>query len=250
MFRRLVVSAALVLSSVVPFASAVAQPSSVIPGLHLKFTTPMGTAYQTSPIDVFVTLMLDAGAPAFNFDGRSYDPTSPMPFGIPKSTLPTEGFEFGTDELATFAPDSYNSAFLFLVPNCEASTFLPACPSQFGPPYDFTFGVGLGLDGSTFSIAPGTSMDFLLGTLTPTGGIAPVGTYTLADAQIIAQVNGKDDAGRDIAGFTTGLVDACDNVVPSCGFSRDVIPTPEPATFGLLTLGLGFVGVVRRRRTV
>jgi hypothetical protein len=91
-------------------------------------------------------------------------------------------------------------------------------------------------------------MSFLLGTLTPTGGSAPFGTYTLGSADVIAQVDGQDDAGDEIFGFTDGLVNACDNALSSCAFTRTVVPAPEPATFGLLGLGLGFVGVIRRRR--
>ena len=247
MNRRLLLSVAVAVSTIAPFASAIAQPSSRIPGLHLAFTTPTGTAYQTSPVDVFLTLTLDAGAPPFNFDGTFFDPSSPTPFGIPKSTLPTSGFGFGSgNPPADFAPNSYDSAFLFLVIGC-GGTFLANCPDLGGPPYDFAFGPGLPTS-DKFSFAPGTSMSFLLGTFMPTGGSAPPGTYTFFDAELIAQVNGQDKDGNEIFGFTDGLVDTCDGLLPSCGFTRSVVPAPEPATFGLFGLGLGFVGLVRRQR--
>jgi hypothetical protein len=248
MIKRLFFAATLAVSTAVPFASIGAQPSSLIPGLHLSFTTPSGTVYQNSSIDIFVTLALDAGAPPFIFDGNTYDPSSPTPFGIPASTLPTDGFTFDDGTPETFAPNAYDAAFLFLVVDCNGTTFFLACPDQNGPPYDFTFGDGLGVNSETFSMAPGTSMSFLLGTLTPTGGLAPVGTYMLGSADIVAQVDGQDAAGDEIFGFTDGLVNACDNALPSCAFTRSVVPAPEPATFSLFGLGLGFVGLVRRRR--
>ncbi|MEO7086302.1 MAG: PEP-CTERM sorting domain-containing protein [Gemmatimonadaceae bacterium] len=228
-----------------PLVTATAQPSSLIPGLSASFVQPTGTVYSTSPIDVYVRLTLDAGAPAFNFDGTSYEPSSPMPFGLDRSLLPTSGVIFGTDTAAVFS--NYDAAFLFLAFGCDGNFTNTSGDCLSGPPYTFTFGPGLP-SSDVFSLAPGTSWDFVFGTFTPDGGRAPDGTYFFSDVELLAQIDGVDASGDIVIGSTPGLVDTCLNPDPTCAFTRSVVSTPEPATFGLLGLGLGFVGLVRRQR--
>ncbi|MEO7087101.1 MAG: PEP-CTERM sorting domain-containing protein [Gemmatimonadaceae bacterium] len=117
--------------------------------------------------------------------------------------------------------------------------------------YDAPSWLGL----STFTLAAsgdlGDSMDFLFGTFTPVGGTAPAGVYNVFDAALLIGVDGVDDGGNAISAEFTAA-DTCPTSAPSCAFSRTITgdattSTPEPATFGLLGLGLGFVGVIRRR---
>src|SRR5205807_686765 len=101
------------------------------------------------------------------------------------------------------------------------------------------------------SLAPGESKDYLFGTFTPIGD-APAGTYTFFDAGLTFIFDGTDLNGDAIT-TTATAAETCTGDDPACGFSRvihadAVTGTPEPATFGLIGMGLGFVGLARRHR--
>jgi hypothetical protein len=281
MVRRLFLGLASVAALSLPISTAVAQPTSSIPGLHLSFTQPTGTVSSTAPIDIFLTLSLDPNAAAFTFDGSSPSTN----FGVPDLVLPTTGTYNinGQQENGIFDPNSpneYTSASTTYSLECSGS-FFTGCG---GSPYDFNFSfctdptVGCFLGLSSFTLQPGNSFEFLFGTLTPTGGAAPPGTYNLFNTAAIISVAGTgfeaDQNGNEILDangnpipiptqdsngntvFFSGdvnIADTCENGAtnPQCNFTRTVVDTtatPEPATLTLFGLGLVAIGGARRRR--
>lgn len=222
-------------------ASAFAQalPSS----LKLVFTQQTGTASATASIPVMLTLTNTSASQAFVFN-------SSLPnFGLNPSALPTTGYYFdvnGVYTTATFA--SYSSANLGSSFGC-ATTFTTSCTS--GPPYNFNFAPGLT---SPLSLAAGASTSYLFGTFVPSAGAVAPGTYSFFYAAAIANISGLDSAGHVLSSTLT-LAETCPGQsAAACGaagyFSRTVVAVPEPATWGLMALGLGIVAMRRRVKTI
>ena len=91
-------------------------------------------------------------------------------------------------------------------------------------------------------------MDFKLFELTPTGGNATPGTYSLFTAGIGLDVDGKDEFGGDMFGEVYEFRTNCPD--PNCTFTRTVSNVPVPAAVWLFSSGLiGLVGVARRKKT-
>jgi hypothetical protein len=230
-----------------------AQGTTFYPGLTATFITPFGAVAPTDPVDVWLRLSLAPSAPALNFDG--FSPATQ--FGLPASLVPTTG-RTQTGITASFA--TYRTA---------QTTVGLACPNGFGPPatppgispapcggtaYRFTPNTA-GNDPSfnflmMFSLAPGGSFDFRVGTFTPQPGGAPPGTYELYRLAPAIHVVGADAAGRQLTAITQ-LVQTCPSAPgPDCGFIRTVVgPTvvPEPAPVALVGAALVIVGGVAWR---
>ncbi|MEO8623132.1 MAG: PEP-CTERM sorting domain-containing protein [bacterium] len=268
MVRRWFIGFAAAVALSVPLSTAVAQPSSNVPGLHASYLQPTGTGTTHDAFDIWIRLTLDAGANPFMFDGDSPGTN----FGIPGLTLPSQGSYFDGTNYQSLAFDSYSFARTTVALECSG-TFFTSCG---GTPYvfDFYYCGALApcfLGQNTFTMAPGSTYDYLFGTLTPAGGTAPAGTYNLYNAATWLSVVGT---GHEVDANGNDVLDANGNQIlhtdlnayvdlavtcgagannPSCNFIRtttdDTVVTPEPATLGLVGLGLFAIGGLRRRRS-
>jgi hypothetical protein len=230
----------------VPGATAVAQPTTNVPGLSIRFLDPFAIGSPSASFDVVLRLALAAGSPTFSFNG-----TAPPAFGLPGS------FPFPTTGNILIGPNAGNrSTFTRFtgaaldagIESCGSFTDVGCNPGA----YQFLFNtnaptfVGLG----ELTLAPGTFMDFLLGTFVPTGGAAPPGVYTFFNTGAVVLFLGEDSHGN-LLGENVSLVETCTNQDPTCAFTRvvgGVTSIPEPATLGLVGMGVALLGIVKRRR--
>lgn len=219
--------------------SAPALAEVEVPQLSLVFKDPTGTALATDTIDVWVTLSF-SGTEAFSFDLSQGEPD----FGLPSSFLPLRGNNPGLDIFdAEFA--SFTGAYLYTVRFCSG-TFTTGCG---GPPYEVdgvVSGNGWFDVGDTYTLAAGATQDFLLYTLTPTGGTAAPGTYEFRNIGLGIAFEGLDLDGNEIRADVQALT--CPDFDPSCSFSRVVTAVPEPSSWAMMLGGLAFAAGVARRR--
>lgn len=164
--------------------------------------------------------------------------------------MPPTGYLSSNPSGPDVAFASYSSAWLTVGFGCSG-TFTAVCNN--GPPYDFTFADLSPIAGTAFSMQPGGSFDFMFGTFTPTGGIAPPGTYEYDGVVVQFLVRGYDADGNNLDTWVR-LASTCPNgVTPDCAFTRTVIgqpgtAVPEPANVALLVAGLMGLAVAGRRR--
>jgi len=268
MVRRWFIGFAAAVTLSVPLSTAVAQPTSHVSGLHASFLQPTGTGTTHDAFDIWIRLTLDANANPFAFDGDSPGTN----FGIPGLTMPALGTFVDATGQHNAVFDSYAFARTTVALECSG-TFFTGCG---GSPYlfDFYYCQGISpcfLGQSQFNLAPGDTYDYLFGTLTPAGGSAPPGTYDLYNAltwlsvvgtghevdnngNTVRDANGNPIIHTDVSSYVD-LAGTCSDGVnnPSCNFTRtttaDIVVTPEPATMGLVGLGLLLaIGGLRRRR--
>lgn len=213
--------------------TAAASPAAAAATGTVVFTQPTGSVSSTDSIDVELTVALDPGSSAITTNA-SGDVTS----GVTDADL----IAAGIDPTAVASSD-INVSF-----SCSG-TFTTGCG---GPPYDFNF--ALAPSGLPFSqnldLEPGSTTNTLFGTFTPTGGIAPYGTYTFYDASIFAQFyDAQNNHLGDVSFF-----DTCGSQQASCAFTRTVDSgpiaggVPEPASWALMIGGFGLAGAALRRR--
>ena len=207
----------------------------------LVYTEPTGTVNANETIDVWVRLTLDLSS-----DSLTYDPFDPYPNGVNPADIPIEGYSYDQNAVVPF--DLYDYIFQSVGRVCD-DTFAVGCSdpgSQYGYTADFGADSWFNFSGTIF---PGESRDFKLYELTPTGGAAAPGTYSLFTTDITLNVEGTDEFGGTmdaaIYEFSTDCPDA------NCTFTRTVSNVPVPAAVWLFGSGLlGLIGVARRKARV
>jgi hypothetical protein len=209
----------------------------------LEYTQRVGTATPTETISMALRYTLDPSSSALTF---SNNPLS----GFAPADLPTFGTRFnqgtGQFEQVPFAPGSIDRVSLYTFYVCN-TTFFAGCSA--GGEYSFAFDFSRpgGLD--SFSLAPGTSVDFLLGTLTPKSGGAAPGTYLFFSAGLQLEFFGLDQAGNPLSGYH-GLGSTCMTFQADCAFTRTVLAVPEPGMPVLMALALAALGMSRLQAQV
>jgi len=240
----LVALAATALAFTVPVAVHAQQ---YYPGLSLSYITPSATVSSTEVIEVWVRASLDAGATAlditsdtstfFGFDGQI-----PRPDG---ELVVLYGLGAHAGCYGSFWPTDacYNSSSPYLFSfNDDARSLLV----------------------TTWSLAAGSSHDFLFGFFTPQNGPVAPGTYTHFYSGPTFGYGFRRsirDASGDFLGYepnvSSGSFDLATTCAgtgfpppDSCKFERTVAGgvVPEPATLSLFGLGLVGVGVMSRRK--
>lgn len=207
----------------------------------LHFTTPTGTARPTDIIEVWGTLSLSASSGPLTYDRSN----TTAPFGL--QSLPEFGhiqYSYSPTDTVKFA--SYTSSFVVIGRTCVGN-FTAGCDE----------GQYTGEQGSTnwfhleepFTMNPGESRNFLLGTFTPTDGTAALDTYmTNGEFWIGIGVRGLNISGDELEAYAVKF-STCPSQGPDCVFSRTVSEVPVPASAWLLGTGLMGLGAMRKRRT-
>ncbi len=247
---------------------AASSPANAAFLATLAFVEPTGTVAPDESIPVWLTLTLD---PASDPLAITLDSDTDPPFGVPLANYPDfvatplggrQGLAY---ELVSL--DTVLSVTLNVAARCAGTLIGECSPGA----YAFDFNLS-GPDSLSFrpdaawpevALAPGESLDFLLGTFVPTAPVA-AGTYTFFGAQVLLEFGARGTwlrQARDANGAP--LVDASGQPVfesapveagafgrlplgetacfsaPSSGgceaaFSRTVVPLP-PSVLLLLT---------------
>ena len=230
LFKTMLLSSALALA---PQAHAAVIAS-------LTFNAPTGTVASNMPIDIYLTLTLDADSDPLTSDATG---------------RPTSGFDYAgyTGPIDLNDPNTrvfFNESF-----GCSG-TFTDGCGGGTSAyQWDFNYNQPNFISPVDFNLQPGQSYSWLFGTFTPIGGNAPAGLYTFYNASTLVQIynpgadpNDPNDDQNDFINFAQ----TCPTQEASCAFTRNVFAAttavPEPGTWGMLIFGFGAVGAALRRR--
>lgn len=241
--RRLAQAVAALGLSVAAFGAWAQAPLS---SLSLTFVDPTETVSSTAAIPIVVRFANNDASQAFTFDPSLPD------FGLDASLLPTEGqysVDGGDPIYSPFA--TYTGAYLTIGAGCSG-TFYGSCSDT---PYHFDFGDNP-FDGATYTLAAGQSVDFTLGTFTPTGGSVAPGTYEFYRAVIGIAVFGTDADGHDLSTLNFPIATCSYDTAADCAgktiFTRVVegspSAVPEPSSWALMAVALSAMGLIARRR--
>lgn len=212
----------------------------------LTFVQPTGTVTPNQQIDVRMRFTIDANSPGLNFS------SNPLT-GFAAADLPTVGRYFNpvTGQFETHAIASISGAYLNTFFGCD-ETFTGGCN---GNPVNYTYNFFLSSTPgnpsinflSSFNLAPGASFDYLFAQFTPAARGAAPGTYRFYRTGVTLNFEGVDASGNslDIAAINLARTCTAGNS-DACSFARTVAAVPEPASLGLMTLGLLAVGFAAR----
>ncbi|HEU6454883.1 MAG TPA: PEP-CTERM sorting domain-containing protein [Roseateles sp.] len=228
-------------------AVSLAHAQAAKSALTFEFLEPTGQASANDSIVVNLRLTNTDASQPFSFDSSS------GVVGLPASDLPATAWSFNPAsqqwEQTAFA--SYTHFMLTLSFGCDGNSFTGSSCS--GGAYTFNFAPSAFPANTPYQLGAGQSQDFTLGSFVPQNGSAPAGTYNFYNAKFWMGVEGVSADGRALGEFVT-LASTCEAPFNNCTgagqvFTRSIAAAvPEPATMGLMSLGLvGLIGVSRRR---
>lgn len=220
---------------------------AALPTGQLEFVQRTGTVMGTEQIDVWMRLTIDPTSAPLDFS------SNPLT-GFAAADLPTEGWYrdpvTGISETRTIA--SITGAYLNTYFGCD-DTFTGGCNGNTTNfTYDFFLSSLLGKPSinflNTFSLAPGASFEYVFAQFTPAAGGAQLGTYQFFRTGVTLNFDAFDaDGNRLDSSVDIGATCSGGNS-DMCAFTRTVTVVPEPASYGLMAMGLFAVGAVLRRR--
>ena len=178
----------------------------------LTFDSPTGTVSSSASIPVYLTLTLDPSSDPITTDASSHV-TSPNPYSPDPNVI---------------LNNTYFCSGNFTKPDCGAGAYS----------FNFNFDPPSFVAPANVNLAPGSVSHWLFGTFVPVGGHAASGTYTFYDAQF--------DFEATDTGMITDLANTCDPSGATCSFTRTVVP--EPATWAMMLVGFGGLGLAMRSR--
>lgn len=236
------------LASVLCASLATAPAQAALASGTLEYIDRVGTAQPTDDIDVWLRFTLAPDSAGLHFSSTPFS-------GFAAQDLPTEGsrYDLTTNSFYSvpMAPGSIHQAMLqawfgcsgnFVLADCGAGAYTWSAGTS---PPGFPSPAGL----TAFDLDPGESIDFLLMSFHPVGGVAAPGVYRLPTSGLQIRFEGRDTQGQPLFAWA-GLGVACASRADDCAFERTVQAVPEPAAAWLVVVALAALAGqgVRRRR--
>jgi hypothetical protein len=217
---------------------------AALPTGTLEYLQRTGTVGASDDIPMWMRFTLSPSSSPLTF---SSNPLS----GFDPADLPANGLRFdAASGLVVPVPfASIQSAQIQSWYTCN-TTFFTGCDA--GGEYTFLWGGDepgfpnpSGRD--SYTMNPGDSVEYLLGTLQPRAGSVAPGTYNFLNVGLQLVFRGLDADGVELFGYH-GLDTTCPSNT-DCVFTRTVLAVPEPGALSLLALPLALLGWRTRRRS-